>query len=119
MVLFDDFCERRSTVALAYLLSAWPLREDFAQACRKLHATLTQLQNASDAELTNQNQTILRRLISLLSRQSLHPAGPRRREGSRVKSSVPCESERDESANARVIQMFTRASRIYLTGQTE
>ncbi|KLU21483.1 hypothetical protein EOS_35500 [Caballeronia mineralivorans PML1(12)] len=67
IALFDDLCEQRSNVALAYLLSSWPLYDYSIRTRSKLHATLTQMERATDTELTNQNRTTLSRLTFLLS----------------------------------------------------
>ncbi|WP_342954327.1 hypothetical protein [Paraburkholderia sp. JHI869] len=70
--LFESFCERRSIVALAYMMHAWPLVTDQPGVYRRLLQTLADLRRWHEAELNDTEKFLTARILSKLrSRVSL------------------------------------------------
>lgn len=70
--LFESFCERRSIVALAYMMHGWPLVNDQPGEYRRLLQTLADLRLWHEAELNDTEKFLTTRILSKLrSRLSL------------------------------------------------
>ena len=64
--LFESFCERRSIVALAYMMHAWPLVNDQPGVYRRLLQTLADLRRWHEAELNDTERFLTARILSKL-----------------------------------------------------
>jgi hypothetical protein len=64
--LFESFCERRSVVALAYLMHGWPLTVQNAATGRRLLETLVELGRWHLSELVDSEKTLIDQIIASL-----------------------------------------------------
>lgn len=64
--LFESFCERRSIVALAYLMHGWPLVVQNATTCRRLLDNLVELGRWHLSELVESEKILVDQIIASL-----------------------------------------------------
>ncbi|WCM22583.1 hypothetical protein NDK50_31780 [Paraburkholderia bryophila] len=66
--LFNDLCEQKALLPLAYLLHAWPIHGPTDASLRRLREALKVLAELSDSELTSPNRRICKALFLKLER---------------------------------------------------
>lgn len=69
--LFNDLCEQKALLPLAYLLHAWPIHGPTEASLRRLREALNALGELSDAELTSPNRQLCKTLFLKLERGRL------------------------------------------------
>ncbi len=61
--LFNDLCEQKALLLLAYLLHAWPIHGPTEASLQRLREALKSLGELSDAELKSQNRRLCKTLF--------------------------------------------------------